>query len=384
MNRILKISIFVIAASFIFSSCDDWTQVEPYFEPETIGFGDGKDEAYYENLRAFKATMLDRKLSFAWFGYWNATGSYLSNSLSGLPDSMDVISIWGDTWKDLDKGGRREDLEYVQKVKGTKVLVCDLIGSIGSGYTPAGVSFQEHWGWEGDLNLPTVTERRTTVPTPNQEAIIRKYARLYAEDIIARGFDGYDMDFEIGYGSAGTLVEYYERLRVYLDEMSKYFGPKSGTGRLMIMDGAVNNLPSFVARYFDFFVIQAYNSGGDSDLNLAGVTANRFGAAVNTLRSEYATIDSIAERVVMAENWEGGRHATGGRVGYTSALGGSVPSLKGMALWIPTHSGISYRRSGGCGVFHVEYEYGVPATNGYTGFYPWMREAIQIMNPAQH
>lgn len=363
--------ILLIMAATIFVSCEDWNEVEAKYQVEYIETGSGHDEEYYKNLRAFKATMLDRKLSWGWFGGWAGVGAFMNTSLSGLPDSLDIVSLWGD-WTILTEA-RKKDLEYVQKVKGTKVVACSLIGDIGQGFTPEGVDFNEYWGWEGDIKPSNKNE----VPTEAQEKVIRKYARLTAELILENGYDGYDIDYEIGYGSSGNLVEYPERLLVYVDELSKYFGPKSGTDKLLIIDGAIRNVPKKIALYFDLYVIQAYRASSFNNLNTGD---NRFSQAVNNFK-DLMPINEIAEKIVMTEEYEQSQWKTGG-VNFTLPDRSVVNSLKGMALWVPEYGGVKYPRSGGSGVYHIEYEYDATATNGYSGFYPWIREAIQVMNPS--
>jgi endo-beta-N-acetylglucosaminidase F2 len=56
-----------------------------------------------------------------------------------------------------------------------------------------------------------------------------------------------------------------------------------------------------------------------------------------------------------------------------------VPSLLGFAYWSPEYNGKSYRK-GGVGTYHMEYEYGSSAAVTY----PFLRRAIQIMNPSVH
>ena len=135
-------------------------------------------------------------------GICNATAEVLREDAGDLA-GYGFTPATGDVWFKQTES-MKKDLEYVQKVKGTKVLVCEIMHNIGDGYTPDGVSFEEYWGWEGDLNLPQ-SQRATAVPTPNQEEVIRRYARMLAEDIISRGYDGYDIDYELGYGPTGTI-----------------------------------------------------------------------------------------------------------------------------------------------------------------------------------
>ena len=367
-----------------FVSCEKWTETESKYEPDRIDLGFAKDEAYYANLRAYKSTMFDRRLSWGWFGGWTGVGANMLSSLNGLPDSLDIAAIWGD-WRTM-TDERKRDLEYVQKVKGTKVVATEIIGDFDwRGYAPDDVADEDlldYWGWEGELHPggPTVNvpigSLYTAEPTPAQEAAIRKYARAVAELVLSLGYDGYDIDYEIGWGSRGNLVQYRERLIIYVDELGKYMGPKSGTDKLLIFDGAICNVPEPIGPYLNLFVIQAYYSTHFSNLNNS---VDRLFGAVNAFKN-VMPVDEIVRKVVMTEDYEGGRGATGGMVSHTLEDGTITNSLKGMALWKPVYNGVKYERSGGFGAYHIEYEYDV--VGRVPGFYPWTREAIQAVNPA--
>lgn len=69
----------------IWVSCNDWTESEAkdYFE--------GPSEEYYAALRAYKKS--DHPKAFGWFGNWTGEGASLVNSMAGIPDSVDVVSI---------------------------------------------------------------------------------------------------------------------------------------------------------------------------------------------------------------------------------------------------------------------------------------------------
>lgn len=363
--------------------CDKWTEQDSAFEPANLPIGGGFDEEYYANLRAYKSTMHNRKIFFSWYGGWSAVSAYNYGAMAGLPDSMDVIAMWG-------TGGgmtepKRRDMEYVQRVKGTRVIVTDLIGSFDQ-------TKLDEFGWEGDLDPKGATEPGLqnggilyTVPmTPVQEEAVRKYARWKIQTIFDEGYDGYDIDYEIGWGSSGTLVGYKDRMRVYVDEISKFCGPKSGTDKLFLIDGAICNLPTpEMARCFDWLVIQAYDASSFTSLN--STTGNRLGKAVDRIKTCGMPVDSIIRKIIMTENYEK-YAATGGRTPYTLEfpINGKTTcaSLFGMAVWEPVYEGVRYERSGGCGAFHVEYEYEADG-GGRPTPYPFAREAIQIMNPAQ-
>ncbi|MEG2772278.1 MAG: glycoside hydrolase family 18, partial [Alistipes sp.] len=79
-----------------------------------------RDDAYYARLRAYKLT--DHKKAFGWYGSWTAIGSTEQSRLSSAPDSMDIISIWSQ-WHSLNQA-QIADKAFVQKIKGTKVVIC--------------------------------------------------------------------------------------------------------------------------------------------------------------------------------------------------------------------------------------------------------------------
>ena len=82
------------------------------------------------------------------------------------------------------------------------------------------------------------------------------------------------------------------------------------------------------------------------------------------------------EKFIVTENFES-YWATGG-INYSDPELGTIPSLLGMARWQPTRDG-EVRRKGGVGTYHMEFEY-----NHTDVEYKYLREAIQIMNPAKN
>ena len=110
----------------IWVSCNDWTESEAkdYFE--------GPSEEYYAALRAYKKS--DHPKAFGWFGNWTGEGASLVNSMAGIPDSVDVVSIWGN-WSNITEA-QKKDLQFCQQVKGTRFTMCFIITSVGTQITP--------------------------------------------------------------------------------------------------------------------------------------------------------------------------------------------------------------------------------------------------------
>ena len=113
MKKIVNILIAVFITMNFFG-CDDWTEMEnKTFEPAPL------PDEYYAALREYKKS--DHALAFGWFGSWSNQGSSsLYYSLKGIPDSVDIVSIWGPYGSLTDY--QKEDLKYVQEVLGTRVV----------------------------------------------------------------------------------------------------------------------------------------------------------------------------------------------------------------------------------------------------------------------
>ncbi|MBK5722589.1 endoglycosidase [Dysgonomonas sp. Marseille-P4677] len=357
MRKLIKYITLALFSCCFAVSCNDWTDVEA----EIIDVP-GKSEEYYANLRTWKATYAERQISFGWFGGWTGVGSSMVSSLAGLPDSMDMVSIWGD-WINQTEA-KIKDLQYAQKVKGLKVLACSFTENVGDGFTPDGKTVKEYWGWDpSESNL-------NDEPTDTQKEGIRKYARAIAETINSLGYDGFDIDHEPNYGGAGDLASSRPRLKVFIEELGKYFGPKSGTGKILAVDGEPQSMHADSGPYFDWFIVQAYDCTSYTNLNSRLKTTIRNYEGV-------LTPQEVAKKYIVTENFEKAAYNTTGGANFLQEDGTYTKSFAGMAAWEPLVNNVRYLK-GGSGVYHIEYEYSVP---GKAGFYPFTREAIRLMNP---
>lgn len=79
------IALFLIPSLWI--GCSEWLEVE------SKDFFEKPADEYYAALREYKKT--DHQITFGWFGNWSGEGTSLVNSLAGIPDSVDLVSIWG-------------------------------------------------------------------------------------------------------------------------------------------------------------------------------------------------------------------------------------------------------------------------------------------------
>ena len=316
------------------ASCNTNIEALEIIKPEV------KSEQYYADLRAYKQRT-DHEVFFGWFGGWNTKSPNMRGSLKSVPDRVDIISIWSGRYD-------REDMEYVQNVKGTRVTFTIFAHKIPQNFL------------EGE-NHDQVT----------REAIER-YAMALIDTMNTYGYQGIDLDYEPGYqdpaggpftgplvGPTNVYPNYRDNMEIFVKKLGEFIGPKSGTDKLLIIDGVPYDVKPELAEYFNYGVVQAYNSRSYYDLQ------NRFNRA--------AARGWKPEQYIFAETFEGGMAANGG-VGHLLEDGKTrVPSILGMASFLPEYNGKKATRKGGCGTYHMENDYDNSPN------YKFTREAIQIM-----
>ena len=340
MKDLFKILLVAVGMTMLVTACDTDVEIK---DPTNLTDPD-RSEQYYEQLRAYKKT--DHPVAFGWFGSWVGAGASLENSLRGLPDSVDFVSIWGN-WHSL-TAERKADLAYVQNVKGTRALLCFIVANVGDQLTPEGVEPLEYWG-EG-------------------EAGIRRYANAICDTIDKYGYDGFDYDYEPNYGSPGNIAGKPEAEKIFIEELGKRIGRKSGTDKMLVIDGEPQTINPEVGDYFNYFIVQAYSCSSDGNLD------SRLNSTIRNFDGKL-TAQEVAKRYIVTENFE--NYAAAGGVPYRDRNGNQMMSLEGMARWMPILDGL-FVQKGGVGTYHMEYEYNA----GSQPSYPALRKAIQIMNPA--
>lgn len=342
------------------ASCSGWTELEAEFEEDLRGAN--KPEEYYEALRAYKKS--DHLISFAWIGNISHGGIDLEKSYLGMPDSLDIVSIW----QGIQSEEYWNELRYCQQKLGTRFLRCRFASKV-----------PDEYGWT-EYN-PADAEK-----DPEKYAIMEKAIQKFANDICdevyENGLDGLDIDYEPTVGgpeAKGNLAAHRVTMEIWIKELSKRLGPQSGTDKLLTINGEVShsNLKN-LGKYFSYFVSQAYRTSSASSLDyrLSSIIRNYTSSTVDPI-----SLEGCAHKLIVTENFES--YASTGGVTYRDREGNQMNSLKGMALYQPYYNnepieGVS--RIAGFGAFHLEYEYNV---SGKSGHYPYMREAIQVANPAK-
>lgn len=325
----ILLSVVLLQLFSISIGCTKWTEVE-----KEDFFVNTKTENYYKHLRAYKKS--DHAISFGWHAQWNCTGPIGFNYLMGLPDSLDIVSMWGGA-NAGDNPAKLKDMQDVRKIKGTRLVSVNILHGID----------KEEYDWSEE---------------DNGEAAVRKYARKIVANLDEAGLDGFDLDYEPNYGAHGNIVDSKERTVWFVDELSKYLGPQSGTGKLLIIDGEPQSIPPSTGPMFDYFVVQAYSCHSDSDLD------RRLQRTINNFNG-VLTPEEVTRKYVVTENFEDGIDQD-----YTDRNGKKYKyTLEGMSRWQPK-TGV---RKGGIGSYKMSADYNDVST-------PWYlyRNAIQLMNPA--
>lgn len=343
MRNLLLICISSILVMSFFA-CDEWNT------PETLNLEDEalkdlyskRDSAkwaeedkrheenekayaqYLENLRAYKKTK--HPIMFGWFNAWQPDGNGKYPKLSLIPDSMDVVSIWGN-WHSLTEEKIKE-LREVQ-AKGTKVIIGWIIEDIGD---------QIKWG-------------RENWPKDDNEAIVA-YAQAIVDTINKYGYDGFDYDYEPSYKSpfkpgnhCGNLTSCSqnsgkENEILFMKTMRELLGPD----KLFHLNGSIEWLDPSAVQYFDRFVVQSYSS-----------SEWEFNSWISRIQSGGIRTDQI----VLCETFE--NRAASVRNAFIKTYAGYVVSRGGDI--------------GGVGVYHINED--AKEDNTYIN----IRTAISIMNP---
>ncbi len=338
-----------MAAAF---SCTDVENIEIEHIGGYATMNNAESEAYYANLRAYKATAWNygRPVAFGWFSNWSPAGTYRRGYLSSMPDSMDIVSMWsGAPGPNEITPEQKADKEFVQKMKGTKLLEVSLLSYIGKGKTPAWVyadaekqAAEEGWT-ETQLNEAKKAARwkfwgfEGEFDSDNHYECLARFAKALCDSLETGGWDGYDVDWEIGSGvfdMDGTLSS-NAHLIYLIKEMNNYIGPKSdpeGKGhKLICIDGSIYGLTRELDGYVDYWITQSY---GSSRPSIEG-----YGVDPKT--------------IITTENFE--------------SYAGSGGGLLGQAANMPSKG---YK--GGVGAYRFDNDY------DNTPDYKWMRQAIQI------
>lgn len=289
-------------------------------------------ELYLEDLRAYKKSK--HPIMFGWFNSWSAITPGDYSQLNLIPDSMDIVSIWGNCFELDDK--RKEQLKEVQS-KGTKVVIGWIVENVGNQIKNMS---KEDW--------PSVPEDG-----------VKAYAQAIVDSINKYGYDGFDIDYEPSYSSpfkpgnhcgdwmgAWTvnkpLISCEQNSNKELENLFfKTLRELLGDDKILNINGSIHWLDPKSAKYFNYFVVQSYNGAYSSWTNMV---VSRLGA--------------VKEQIIYTESFE---NKQANRMSFMRYADFVVNTLN--------------REAGGIGAYHINED--SFDNNNYRN----VRDAIRKMNP---
>lgn len=328
--KIMKYIMPLLLIACMFASCDNDVENATVVAPTTYG------PQYYKNLRDYKKS--DHSIAWGWFADYTQSTS-LATRFLGLPDSLDICSLWGGIPSDdsthVDTHYLPEvyrEMKYIQEVKGTKLVV------------------------------PTIIRIRTRpefydsiwVKQSDPQAAMRAYAQDLLRPIFENGLDGIDMDYEPeGDPLSGGNLDYF------VEYVGQFVGPMAS--------------PDSTFTYPDGYTIK-----GNPNMLLC---IDYFGSAPGSNTNKYT-------------NWYVNQTYGGGpgrvpfsgcpteKVVYTENVGDNWKAAECGQLLNYARYQPSTGRKGGFGAFFMHRDY---INTGYgCSNYANMRHGIQIQNPAIH
>ena len=358
----------VAAMALASVACSKWTDDErltfdnqkdlkraiPFIELTSADQLTAEQQKYYSELRAWKQTPHVR--GFGWFGGWTAKGTDPQKYLRMLPDSVDIVSLWG-THGSLTEA-QKTDLKLFREVKGGKVLLCWIVQNLGDQLTPQGKNTTDYW----------VTEKGGG----NFLEGVKAYANAICDTIEKYDLDGFDLDYEPGYGHSGNMatttawisetgnVNMYTFIKTLYDRLN----PK---GRIVVMDGEPYYMDRATSKMVSYYIYQAYDEA---------TTARALQKLENGGTFGYDEEDYL-------DNWEGKSFLTlefqkysktGGFPRYTSSnpeiqkLDAGRQIMDYATMLMPNG-----KRIAGIGTYHMELD-----TEG--GSYRFLRQALNAGN----
>lgn len=328
--KIMKYIMPLLLIACMFASCDTDVENATVVAPTTYG------PQYYKNLRDYKKS--DHSIAWGWFADYTQSTS-LATRFLGLPDSLDICSLWGGIPSDdsthVDTHYLPEvyrEMKYVQEVKGTRLVV------------------------------PTIIRIRTRpefydsiwVKQNDPQAAMRAYAQDLLRPIFENGLDGIDMDYEPeGDPLSGGNLDYF------VEYVGQFVGPMaSPDSTFTYPDGfTIKGNPNML------LCIDYYGSAPSGNTNkFTNWYVNQtYGGSPGRVPFSGCPTEKVVYTENAGDNWKAAE----------------CGQLLNYARYQP-----STGRKGGFGAFFMHRDY---INTGYgCSNYANMRHGIQIQNPAIH
>ena len=348
--------------------------IEPWAEfiQGTGTVNEVRDEAYYADLRAWKKAAFDenglaaRSISYIFFADYGS----MAFRFADIPDSIDVINLWGGVPKfgSLDY----QELKACQEVKGMKVVGCRITRLLENNSwvmeaeVPSFMKAYEQYKYDnmGKVLQGKMTEQeledaarnagssacaadaaahKTVDEEGNYPEWVVYAAQPILDEIERYGLDGYDLDYEpMGSGepfSDGTCFA------TFVKYLSQFIGPKSERPEtLLIIDRNSGAGSAEFAPLCNFWIYQKYGSVGGA----SPAAQSDFGSNLNP------EAGWLPCQIIVTEN-----------VGDTYSNG--CNNLEQMASFQPSTVGQQYGHKGGFASFHGQRDWRLEAEGAEKG-----------------
>ncbi len=328
--KILRYFIAALFAAPLLASCDTDVENADVIGPTTY------DAQYYQNLRDYKKS--DHQIAWGWFSDYSQMNSMATRFL-GLPDSLDICSLWGGIPSDdsthIDTHYLPDvykEMKFVQQTKGTRLVV------------PSIIRIKEHPEYYDSI----------WVKQDDPQAAMRAYAQALLRPIFENGIDGIDMDYEPeGDPLSGSNLDYF------VAYVGQFVGPMAS--------------PDSTYTYPDGFTIK-----GDPNMLLC-IDYYNAAPSANTLpyTNWYVnqTYGGSPGRVPFTD-------CPTEKVVYTENVGDNWKNAECGKLLTYARYRPATGRKGGFGAFYMHRDY--INTGWGCNNYANIRHGIQIQNPAVH
>lgn len=328
--KIMKYIMPLLLIACMFVSCDTDVENATVVAPTTYG------PQYYKNLRDYKKS--DHAIAWGWFADYTQSTS-LATRFLGLPDSLDICSLWGGIPSDdsthVDTHYLPEvyrEMKYVQEVKGTRLVVPSIIR-----IRTRPEFYDSIWVKQND-----------------PQAAMRAYAQDLLRPIFENGLDGIDMNYEPeGDPLTGSNLDYF------VEYVGQFVGPMaSPDSTFTYPDGfTIKGNPNML------LCIDYYNSAPSGNTNkFTNWYVNQtYGGSPGRVPFSGCPTEKVVYTENVGDNWKAAE----------------CGQLLNYARYQP-----STGRKGGFGAFFMHRDY---INTGYgCSNYANMRHGIQIQNPAIH
>ena len=328
--KIMKYIMPLLLIACMFASCDTDVENATVVAPTTYG------PQYYKNLRDYKKS--DHSIAWGWFADYTQSTS-LATRFLGLPDSLDICSLWGGIPSDdsthVDTHYLPEvyrEMKYVQEVKGTRLVV------------------------------PTIIRIRTRpefydsiwVKQNDPQAAMRAYAQDLLRPIFENGLDGIDMDYEPeGDPLSGGNLDYF------VEYVGQFVGPMaSPDSTFTFLDGFTIKGNPYMLLCIDYY---GSAPSGNTNKFTNWYVNQTYGGSPGRVPFSGCPTEKVVYTENVGDNWKAAE----------------CGQLLNYARYQP-----STGRKGGFGAFFMHRDY---INTGYgCSNYANMRHGIQIQNPAIH